>query len=72
MQGVISRSSECHDLIVESSVVVIQHTTPLPERAATSSKRARSEHNPEDESLADFIYMGFPSRTFDAFPMLGA
>jgi hypothetical protein len=23
------------------------------------------------ESYTDFIYMGFPSRTFDAFPMLG-
>lgn len=27
----------------------------------------------EDEGggVTDFIYMGFPSRTFDAFPMLG-
>jgi len=62
--------------------LLMQHTTPLPEKKLKSNKvslkrdaRGKAvtngpEADEEGENYTEFIYMGFPSRTFDTFPML--
>lgn len=49
----------------------MQHTTPLPEKVLAPKRAKTGDRKEAAESVTDFIYMGFPSRTFDAYPMLG-
>ena len=43
-------------------------TTSVQMSGADTDREADED---EGGGVTDFIYMGFPSRTFDAFPMLG-
>jgi len=53
--GSFSVATDAHHLLE----LLMSHTVPPPELQSKSTK------------VTDFIYMGFPKRTFDKFPLLG-